>query len=67
MSKFNIKLKELREEKRLSAKELSQALNITMRTIHRWESGQHVPDVDVIIAVAKFFEVTTDYLLGVED
>ena len=67
MSKFPIRLKELRQEKGKSVRDFALEFNVTQRTVQRWETGNHVPDVDIIISIAKFFEVTTDYLLGVID
>ena len=60
-------MKELRLEKGLSIKELSNAFGVTVRAVQRWETGENVPSVDTIIDIAKHFEVSTDYLLGVED
>ena len=65
MNKFSIRLKELREEKKLSQAELGRVLGYTQTGIAKWESGARTPSVDAIIAIAKYFEVTTDYLLGV--
>ncbi len=67
MIKLNVRIRELRKEKNLSTKTLAQEFNVTERTIQRWESGERVPPLEVVVGLAKFFEVTTDYLLGVED
>lgn len=55
------------ERKNLSVKEFAQNFHVTPRTVQRWESGERVPPVEVIIELAKFFNVTTDYLLGLEN
>lgn len=65
--KFSEKLKNLREEKELSQKELADALNINQTTVSTWELGKKYPDFFNIIALAKFFEVTAGYLLGLEE
>lgn len=67
MSKLSIRLKELREEKGLSARQLAKALNVSDRAIQRWEKEERIPNAEAIISIAKYFEVTTDYLLGVDD
>lgn len=69
MSSFSEKLKELRTEKNLSQKELSEALGneISSTAIGYWELGKRVPNFDAVIILAKFFKVTTDYLAGLED
>lgn len=67
MNKFSSKLKELREEKGLSQVELARELGFTQSAIAKWESGERNPSLDLLISIAKFFGVTTDYLLGLED
>lgn len=67
MSKFAEKLKELREEKGLSQRALAKELSFSQAAIARWENDLQTPNIDVAIIVAKFFKVTTDYLLGLED
>lgn len=67
MSKLNIKIKELRTEKGLSIKDLAEVFGVTVRAVQRWERGENVPTIDTMIEIAKYFEVSTDYLLGLED
>ena len=67
MSKFAERLKELRLEKNMSQRDLSKALGFSQAAIARWESNIQTPNIDVAILVAKYFKVTTDYLLGLED
>lgn len=67
MNKFKEKLKELREESKLLQKQLSAELGVSQVTIARWETGNREPDFDILIKIAKYFKVTTDYLLGLED
>ena len=67
MSKFSIKLKSLRISKNLTQQELSVEVGFSQPAIARWEAGKQTPNIDVVIKFAKFFEVSTDYLLGLED
>lgn len=67
MAKLSIRLKELREEKGLSARQLAKELNVSDRAIQRWEKEERVPNADMVILIAQFFEVSADYLLGLED
>lgn len=67
MNKFNSILKDLRIEKGLSQKQLSLELGVLERTVSYWESGKRECDFDTLILIAKFFGVSTDYLLGIED
>lgn len=67
MSKFSERLKELRLEKNLSQRDLAKELGFSQPAIARWEANIQTPNIDVAIIVAKYFKVTTDFLLGLED
>ena len=64
---FGIKLKELRIEKGLSQRKLGELLGFCNQTVSFWETGSREPDLDALIKIADFFEVSVDYLLGRED
>jgi len=60
-------LKELREEKGLTQTQLANHLGYKSPvTVNQWETGKRTPELDNLIAIAKFFDVTIDYLVGVE-
>lgn len=61
------RLKELRLEKNLSQLELAKAIGFSQSSIVYWETGQRVPNAQAVIILARFFEVSTDYLLGEKD
>lgn len=67
MSLFSDRLKNLREEKKILAKELASSLNVEPATITNWEKGKRFPREDMLIRIADFFDCTTDYLLGRTD
>lgn len=67
MKIFAERIKELREERKLTMSQLAKELGIRQSTISRWERGERLPNLDAIIALAKFFKVSTDYLCGLED
>lgn len=67
MSLFSDRLKNLREEKKILAKELASSLNVEPATITNWEKGKRFPREDMLIEIADFFDCTTDYLLGRTD
>lgn len=67
MEKFAERLKELRNEKGLSQAQLAKATGLSHTALVYWETEQRVPNAKAIVILAKFFGVTTDYLLGVED
>ncbi len=67
MKEFAERLKDLRLEKGLSQRELAKSVNISHVAIIRWENETHSPNAEAVVTLAKFFGVTTDYLLGLTD
>lgn len=59
-----LKLKELRTERNISQEQLAQIINVKNYTIGNWEQNRSEPSIQDIIALADYFEVSTDYLLG---
>lgn len=56
----------LRKKEGWSQEQLAEKLNVSRQAVSKWESGQSIPDVDKIIAMATLFHVTTDFLLKEE-
>lgn len=50
-------LKQLRKEKDLTQEQLAQMLNVAGRTVSRWENGNNLPDLDILIALSDFYDV----------
>ena len=67
MEKFAQRLKELRIEKGLSIQALSKEVKIGVASICRWENQQADVKGAQLVTLAKFFDVTIDYLMGLED
>lgn len=67
MNKFSERLKELRIEKNLTQSTLAKETGFSQAAIARWEAGLQVPNIEVLVAFAKYFDVTTDFLLGLEE
>lgn len=66
--KFGERLKYLRKNtKNMNQTELGNVMGVKQSTISRWEAGIDEPEHDNVIALADFFECTTDYLLGTEE
>lgn len=61
------RIRELREDRDLRQSDISQITGIDQRTLSNYETGKTNPDSFAIIKLSEFFEVTTDYLLGVSD
>ncbi len=64
---FAYRLKDLRMEKGLTLKQLSEHIGVSFNTISRWEREERVPNIENIVTLAEFFKVSTDYLCGFED
>lgn len=63
----NLKLKELRSEKNISQKELTNHINYTQSMIAKWENGINEPTARALKEIADFFGVSIDYLVGREN
>jgi len=64
MANFGELLAELRQDNRLTQKELGEIIHVTAGTISNYENGIHPPATDKLTDLADFFHVTVDYLLG---
>lgn len=60
------KITKLRKEKSLSQEEFGNAINVSRQAVSKWESEQTKPDIDKLKEIAKFFDVSYDYLLNDE-
>jgi len=58
------KIKILREKKGITQSELAANLGITRSAVNAWEMGVTVPSTQYVVELAKFFNVSADYLLG---
>ena len=54
----------LRKEKNITQEHLAAELGVTAAAVSKWEKGYTLPDILMLCALADFFEVTTDELLG---
>lgn len=63
---FSNNLRGLRKEKGLSQVSLAEICKVSLKTISHWETGYSEPSIEQIIFIAKFFNVTTDDLLGMQ-
>ncbi len=61
------RLKQLRNERRFYQRELAEYLGVSVRTYQFYESGHNEPNIKSLIALADFYNVTIDYLVGRTD
>jgi len=57
-------LQELREDRNISRKELAAYLNISVSTLGMYEQGRREPNIDMLIMLADYFNVSLDFLVG---
>lgn len=60
-------LKKLRLKENMTQAQLAQKLGLTKSVISAYETGLRLPSYDILIHIAKIFNVSTDYLLGLEN
>ena len=62
-----MRLRDLREDADLKQKDIAEFLHIKQNTYSQYENGQRQLPIDVLIKLARFYKVTTDYILGLTD
>lgn len=62
---FSERLKYLRTEKSIGQNLLAEKLQLSNASISYWETGKQIPSAEVVFKLAKFFNVSADYLLGI--
>lgn len=67
MTSFADRLIELRKNKCLHQKDVAKSVGISIATYQRYEYAERLPNLKIIIALANFFSVSTDYLLCLSD
>ena len=64
--KIGEKIKQLRKKADVTQEKVAEYLGITFQSVSRWENGIAYPDIEILPAIANYFNVTTDELLGVD-
>ncbi|MBE7100496.1 MAG: helix-turn-helix transcriptional regulator [Clostridiales bacterium] len=64
---FSERLRELRVESGVGQVELAQAIGVSKGVISLWENALREPKLTNLVALAKYFNVSVDYLVGLED
>lgn len=62
-----LKIRDIREDKDLTQKQVAQILDCTQQTYSRYETGEITIDIFNLIKLANFYNTSTDYLLGLTD
>ena len=64
--KIGVFLKELRKQKGLTQEQLAERFSVSGRTVSRWENGNNMPDLDILIEISDFYEVDLREILNGE-
>lgn len=67
MLRLNERIKMLRTENHISQSQLAKALGVSQKAVSLWESGDRVPSATAIASLTKYFGVSADYLLGLDE
>lgn len=60
---FKDRFKILRTSNRYTQSEMAEYLDVSVQAVYNWEKGIFIPNIDTLIAIADFFDVSLDYLL----
>lgn len=61
------RISELRAARNWTQVDLAKRLSVAKQTVSNWENDNIQPSIEMLVRLAKLFNVTTDYLLGLED
>lgn len=64
---FGERLRSLRQEKNIGQIQLAKELDVGKSVISLWELGRCEPTLSKLVAISKYFDVSIDYLAGLED
>jgi len=64
---FCQRLRTLRKNSKLTLEQMGETLGVAKQTVGHWETGYRLPPLDVTVAIADFFCVSLDYLVGRSD
>ena len=59
-------LKELRKEKNITQEQLAEQLNVSGRTVSRWETGNNMPDISLLVEISELYEVSIPEIINGE-
>ena len=67
MRGYFMRIKYLREDNDITQKEIADYLHIKQNTYSQYENGKRQLNIDMLIALARFYNTSTDYILGLTD
>ena len=67
MAYYYKRVRELREDKDKTQEEIAKLLKVGLTTYRRWETGERTIPTNIVVELAKYYKVTTDYILELSD
>lgn len=64
---LNERIKQLRTERNITQVELAKSLSVSKQSVSNWENDNIQPSIDMLVKIAAYFSVSTDYLLGLDN
>ena len=64
--KIGLLFKTLRKEKNLTQEELAETLNVSSRTVSRWETGSNMPDISLLVELSEFYQISIPEIIDGE-
>ena len=64
--KVGLFLKTLRKEKNITQEVLAETLNVSSRTVSRWETGSNMPDISLLVELSEFYQVSIPEIINGE-
>jgi transcriptional regulator with XRE-family HTH domain len=64
---FGNQIKQIRKEKNITQEQMAQSLNITRQAVSNWENKRNLPDIEILIKIAKVYGVSLDKLILGDD
>ncbi len=57
-------IRAFRKDRRLTQEQLAEAMGVTVGSVYKWETGQAIPELSMLVEIADFFDISMDVLLG---
>lgn len=64
MGRIHLRIADLRRQKKVTQQELADRVGVSYQTVSRWETGAGEPELSLVAALAEYFQVSADQLLG---
>lgn len=62
-NEIKIRVRDLRKARNLTQVQLAKALNVSKQSVSNWENNNILPSIEILVKIAQYFSVSTDYLL----